>query len=295
MWSEPAPERESSGAPSMARTRTPACSPSMRTRLRFSRRVLRPTLAATDAVVTGLVTGTAVRVAAVDGTELHQPGAVSQVALRVPAGGRYDVTFEMPAGAVSVRPADSGEVGLLLAPPSGSGGAGPVAAGDDTGSWPVLDLLRYGTPTATPFGADSAFDRRFTLVLDRGIGLVNGRPAYAYTVNGHAFPRIATEYVRAGDLVSMTVVNRDRDTHPWHLHGHRVLVQSRDGVAPSGSPLWLDTFDVRPGEVWQVAFRADNPGLWMNHCHNLSHADQGMALHLAYAGVESAFHGAHGG
>jgi hypothetical protein len=34
----------------------------------------------------------------------------------------------------------------------------------------------------------------------------------------------------------------------------------------------------------------------MNHCHNLSHADQGMALHLAYEGVTSSFHGgAHGG
>jgi FtsP/CotA-like multicopper oxidase with cupredoxin domain len=34
-----------------------------------------------------------------------------------------------------------------------------------------------------------------------------------------------------------------------------------------------------------VAFRADNPGFWMNHCHNLSHADKGMMLELAYAGV----------
>jgi FtsP/CotA-like multicopper oxidase with cupredoxin domain len=95
--------------------------------------------------------------------------------------------------------------------------------------------------------------------------------------------------VRQGDLVRFTIVNRSQDIHPWHLHGHLVL--SRDGEAPTGSPLWLDTFDVRPGEVWQVAFRADNPGLWMNHCHNLAHADQGMALHLAYVGVVSPYHG----
>ncbi|WP_281178521.1 multicopper oxidase domain-containing protein [Streptosporangium amethystogenes] len=56
-----------------------------------------------------------------------------------------------------------------------------------------------------------------------------------------------------------------------------------------------DTFDVRPGEVWEVAFRAANPGVWMNHCHNLAHADQGMALHLRYEGVTSPFHGGHGG
>jgi FtsP/CotA-like multicopper oxidase with cupredoxin domain len=56
-----------------------------------------------------------------------------------------------------------------------------------------------------------------------------------------------------------------------------------------------DTFDVRSGEVWEVAFRAANPCVWMNHCHNLAHADQGMAMHLRYEGVTSPFHGGHGG
>jgi len=98
---------------------------------------------------------------------------------------------------------------------------------------------------------------------------------YARTVGGRAFPAIPAQLVREGDLVRVTVVNRGRDTHPWHLHDHTVLVPARDGTAPSGSPLWLDTFDVRSGEVWEVAFRAANPGVWMNHCHNLAHADQG--------------------
>ncbi|MGS2648389.1 multicopper oxidase domain-containing protein [Streptosporangium sp. LJ11] len=47
--------------------------------------------------------------------------------------------------------------------------------------------------------------------------------------------------------------------------------------------------------MWEVAFRAVDPGVWMNHCHNLAHADQGMALHLRYEGVTSPFHGGHGG
>ncbi|WP_440098830.1 multicopper oxidase domain-containing protein [Streptosporangium sp. H16] len=51
----------------------------------------------------------------------------------------------------------------------------------------------------------------------------------------------------------------------------------------------------RPGEVWEVAFRAADPGVWMNHCHNLAHADQRMALHLRYEGVTCPFHGGHGG
>ncbi|MFJ2031060.1 multicopper oxidase family protein [Streptosporangium sp. NPDC087985] len=235
--------------------------------------------------------GTPYRLVAVDGQDLNGPGELDRAGLRLPAGGRYDLAFTMPQDRAVLLNVDDRVSGLRLTP----GGAAGTVAAEDTSGWPELDLTRYGTPAATPFGAGSRFDRRFTLVLDRGLALAGGRPMYAYTVNGHAFPSIPTQVVGDGDLVRFTVVNRGRDTHPWHLHGHRVLVLSRDGHAPTGSPLWLDTFDVRPGEVWEVAFRAANPGLWMNHCHDLSHADQGMVLHLAYQGVTTPFHGAHGG
>ena len=178
--------------------------------------------------------------------------------------------------------------GLRLRPDDHAGTA--VA---DTSGWPELDLLRYGMPAAVPFDAGSRADRHFTMVLDRGVALVDGRPAYAQTVNGRGHPSIPDQLVADGDLVRFTVVNRSLETHPWHLHGHAVLVLSRNGTPASGSPLWLDTFDVRPGEVWEVAFRATNPGIWMNHCHNLPHADQGMMLRLRYHGVSTPFQGQH--
>jgi FtsP/CotA-like multicopper oxidase with cupredoxin domain len=231
-----------------------------------------------------VLTGTAYRLVAVDGSDLDGPGELREVELRLPAGGRYDLAFTMPA--VPVALLVDGEPGLRL----GAGEPPPAPAG-----WPELDITRYGTPAATPFGPESRFDRRFTLVLDRAFALVDGVPKYAHTVNGRAFPDVPTQLVREGELVEMTVANRGLDTHPWHLHGHRVLVLERDGEPVTGSPLWLDTFDVRPGEVWRVAFRADNPGAWMNHCHNLAHAAQGMALHLRYDGVTTPFHGGHGG
>ncbi|MBB6403233.1 multicopper oxidase domain-containing protein [Arthrobacter sp. AZCC_0090] len=34
---------------------------------------------------------------------------------------------------------------------------------------------------------------------------------------------------------------------------------------------------------------ADNPGIWMDHCHNLCHARDGMTFHLAYDGVSPPF------
>jgi FtsP/CotA-like multicopper oxidase with cupredoxin domain len=236
--------------------------------------------------------GTPYRLVAVDGADLTGAGELSRVGLRLAAGGRYDLTFTMPANPVALLLANDRAGGLRLL---SEDGADPAAAVEDIAGWPELDLTRYGSPSATPFNADSRYDRRFTLVLDRGLALAGGRPGYAHTVNGRAFPAIPTQVVHEGDLVHVTVVNRSRDTHPWHLHGHRVLVLGRDGHPVTGSPLWLDTFDVQPGEVWEVGFRAANPGVWMNHCHNLSHADQGMVLHLAYQGVGTPFHDAHGG
>jgi FtsP/CotA-like multicopper oxidase with cupredoxin domain len=233
--------------------------------------------------------GTPFRVAAVDGRDLHGPGEVSDVGLRLPAGGRYDLVFVMPGSAVALVLDNDHAGGLRLLP--GDTGTDPGVR--DTAGWPELDLLRYGTPTAVPFDARSRADRHFTMVLDRRVALVDGRPAYAQTVNGSGHPSIPDQLVTEGDLVRFTVVNRSLETHPWHLHGHPVLILSRDGTPTSGSPLWMDSFDVRPGEVWQVAFRAANPGIWMNHCHNLPHADQGMMLRLRYDGVTTAFHGPH--
>ncbi|MDQ7907121.1 multicopper oxidase family protein [Phytohabitans sp. ZYX-F-186] len=232
------------------------------------------------------LTGTAYRLVAIDGSDLNEPGELREATLRLPAGGRYDLSFTMPAAPVTLFV--DGDPGPRL----GAGGGTPPPAPE---GWPELDITGYGTPAATPFGPESDFDRGFTLVLDRGIALVDGTPRYAYTVNGRAFPNIPAQLVREGDLVEVTVANRGFDTHPWHLHGHRVLVLERNGHRVTGSPLWLDTFDVQPGEVWRVAFEAGNPGEWMNHCHNLAHAALGMALHLRYDGVTTPYHGAHGG
>ncbi|MFD2762581.1 multicopper oxidase family protein [Micromonospora eburnea] len=235
--------------------------------------------------------GAPFRVAAVDGRDLHEPGEVGDVGLRLPAGGRYDLVFVMPDTAVALVLDNDRASAVRLRPDVGT--AGEDVAVEDTSGWPELDLLRYGTPAAVPFDAGSRADRHFTMVLDRGVALVDGRPAYAQTVNGRGHPSVPDQLVAKGDLVRFTVANRSLETHPWHLHGHAVLVLARNGTPPSGSPLWLDTFDVRPGEVWEVAFKALNPGIWMNHCHNLPHAEQGMMLRLRYDGVTTPFHGSH--
>jgi len=44
----------------------------------------------------------------------------------------------------------------------------------------------------------------------------------------------------------------------------------------------LDLLQTTLDDLGQPAFRADNPGVWANHCHNLPHADAGMMTHLMY-------------
>ncbi|WP_052314584.1 multicopper oxidase family protein [Nocardia thailandica] len=231
------------------------------------------------------LSGTTFRVVAVDGRDLTGPTDIARVALRLPAGGRYDIEFAMPGGAVTVT-LDGDTVAARLRPEGSGLGPDP----EKPSHWPDLDLLTYGTPAAL---ALSAPDRHFTLVLDRGLARVHATPSYAHTVNGRAYPTIPDQVVGEGEVVQFTVVNRSLDTHPWHLHGHAVLIRARDGRPAQGSPLWVDTLDVRPGEVWDVVFRATNPGLWMNHCHNLAHAEQGMMTLLRYTGVDTPVEGAH--
>ena len=226
--------------------------------------------------------GTSFRVVALDAVDLNGPTDLADQAVRVPAGGRADLVFAMPAAPVRLSVEGARTTGLLLAATADA--PDPVSAVPRA----TFDPTTYGSPESVP-EMSGPFAVSTTLVLDRLPRLLNGRPALAQTVNGGVYPDIPPVLVREGDLVRMRVVNRSFETHPMHPHGHHVLVLSVNGRAPTGSPLWLDTFDVQPGEVWEVALRADNPGIWMDHCHNLEHASSGMMFHLAYEGVTTPF------
>jgi FtsP/CotA-like multicopper oxidase with cupredoxin domain len=74
-----------------------------------------------------------------------------------------------------------------------------------------------------------------------------------------------------------------------HLHGHTLSVLAVDGAPVEGSPVHLDTVLVAPRQTVDVAFIADNPGVWMLHCHVLLHAAFGMSMMIDYAGVSTPY------
>lgn len=228
------------------------------------------------------VSGTPYRLVALDGYDLHEPGELTTQTVTVGGGGRADLAFRMPDGPVRLSATAAPQLGLVYSPD----GTATVDAGPPG---EALDITRYGTTAPTPFGPTTRFDRDYRMDISEGLGFSRGGLDYVYTINGDVFPNASMMTVTEGDLVRVRISNAGLSEHPMHLHGHHVLVLSRDGHAVTGSPVWLDTVLVRPGETWEVAFRADNPGIWMDHCHILFHAASGMMMHVQYDGVTSAF------
>ncbi|GII97289.1 multicopper oxidase family protein [Sinosporangium siamense] len=230
--------------------------------------------------------GTPYKVTALDGNPINRPGDLKPgTDLLLAAGGRYDVSFTMPAGPVTLR-LDTAEapnpVALTL---SSDGKAAPA----ELTPGELFDRIGYGKPDVP---VDSApYQRDFQLVLDNGLGFSGGAFTWSNTINGRLWPAVPTLMVREGDKVRMVITSRGIGDHPMHLHGHRVRVLSRNGTPVTGSAWWADTINVAPGESYEITFTANNPGIWMDHCHDFDHAEAGMVMHLAYEGVTSPYHG----
>jgi FtsP/CotA-like multicopper oxidase with cupredoxin domain len=239
-------------------------------------------LNADDRIRTFTLSGAPFRVVALDGNPLHEPGELRNSRVAIAGGGRADLLFTMPATAVRLSQLERPWLGIAFSS-DGQADGPPVEAGS------LFDPLVYGSPAQTPFGPASSFDRSFEMIFDNELGFYNGRFGTLRAINGAVHPNTAVQLVREGELIKLILVNRSHVDHPMHLHGHHVLVLSRNGVATKGSPIWLDTVSVLPGESWEVAFRADNPGIWMDHCHNLEHVATGMMMHLAYEGVTTPY------
>jgi FtsP/CotA-like multicopper oxidase with cupredoxin domain len=227
------------------------------------------------------VTGVAPRLVAVDGSDLNGPSPIDGEAVLLTAGGRADLEVTMPADGARVRVQVGGPLSILL----GSGSADPATVPRPSGT---LDLLRYGTPSPLPFDATKP-NRSFTYDIGRRYGFLDGRPGYFWTVNGRLYPDVPMFVVAQGDVVRMTISNHSGEVHPMHLHGHHAVVLSRNGIPATGSPWWVDSLNVNDGETYEVGFVADNPGIWVDHCHNLNHAVDGLIAHLMYEGVTTPF------
>lgn len=107
-----------------------------------------------------------------------------------------------------------------------------------------------------------------------------------FFMNGKSWPEAEPLKVKPGERVRVRLINAgSMSTHPMHLRGHTFKIIAIDGN-PLPTPIKRDVVPLAPGERYDIELTADNPGVWLFHCHELHHADTGMATLVQYEGFE---------
>ncbi|PSN74991.1 hypothetical protein BS50DRAFT_478175 [Corynespora cassiicola Philippines] len=137
-------------------------------------------------------------------------------------------------------------------------------------------------------GANYAFFNDVTYVGPKVPTLYTALSTGANATNPAIYGSNTNQFVlQAGDVVEIVLNNDDPGKHPFHLHGHAFQVTSRSpeeagpysastAPAPPKSPMRRDTVLVRPNGNFALRFRADNPGIWLFHCHIEWHVASGL-------------------
>jgi len=124
--------------------------------------------------------------------------------------------------------------------------------------------------------ADVVQTRTFTLTM--------GSSHPMHKINGLTFDINRIDWqTRLNSLEKWRIVNQTADYHPMHTHETQWQLLSRNGntnIAPSDKG-WKDTINIGVGETVEVLVKfTDYKGLYLFHCHNLEHEDEGMMLNF---------------
>ena len=136
------------------------------------------------------------------------------------------------------------------------------------------------TPIAYYNPNDAVRTRTFMLTMQMAMSGM-------HQINGKVFEMNRIDQtVPLHELERWQIVNYTDEFHPMHVHGVLFQVLDRSGN-PNLAPVdkgWKDTVLVNPNETVNVLIRFDNyAGIYLLHCHNLEHEDDGMMLNLQVA------------
>jgi FtsP/CotA-like multicopper oxidase with cupredoxin domain len=113
-----------------------------------------------------------------------------------------------------------------------------------------------------------------------------------YQVQSDASTTFSTDYNAVtlsggGEIVEVVIINNDMGDHPIHLHGHNFWVLARGvgnataayaAAVKTDTPLKRDVIRVPASGYAIIRFIADNPGVWLLHCHMEWHFAAGLAM-----------------
>jgi FtsP/CotA-like multicopper oxidase with cupredoxin domain len=230
------------------------------------------------------IPGQNIKVVSTDGQNINGAGIIKDQILMIAPGERYDVEFTVTSEENFVIDAhdDNAYNDQIKIPVNVVDGSGTVREEALTAEYPLFYFVSYGTAAATQFSLNQSYDINYN--VDLGTDISNG---LKYTINGKVFSELPALKLKTGDMVKFTYFNNSKVDHPMHLHGHFFQVLSKDGNPLTGAPIIKDTLMVKPGEKFEVAFKADNTGKWIQHCHELHHATAGMMQGIEYTDFKS--------
>ncbi|MEW9122356.1 MAG: multicopper oxidase family protein [Thermotaleaceae bacterium] len=227
------------------------------------------------------------KVVAIDGQELNAPQEIKDQLISIAPGERYDIEF------IANNPGqwyleDHGDMkgteGMktLIQYEGNSNSNDQSKQGEEL---PAFTYSNYGVKEDGGFTLEQKYDIEYTMNLN------GNNENNVWTINGNSFPDIEGLTIKEGDLVKVKLVNKSPNgvDHPMHLHGHSFQVLSKNGKPIEGSTIIKDTINLNSGDEYIVAFKADNSGNWLFHCHDLHHATGGMVDIIKYQGFEPNF------
>ncbi|MFE2877188.1 multicopper oxidase family protein [Streptomyces roseus] len=187
-------------------------------------------------------------------------------------GERYDVLVTaqdgvFPLTALAEGKGDSASALALLRTGSGTAPTAATRPAELAGRPLTADALRAAEPAVLP---PRTPDRTIR------IELTGGMEKYDWAFDGKPYTPDQRHPVKAGERVRLEFNNSTTMWHPLHLHGHTFALGGGAGGARK------DTALILANSKLTVDFDADNPGLWMAHCHNVYHAEAGMMTVLGY-------------
>ena len=131
-----------------------------------------------------------------------------------------------------------------------------------------LPLGRTVSGVEIPADLEPAFEMPMVLNDAGTIGL---------SLNGKSFPATEPIVIDEDQWGVVHYYNEGLTAHPMHLHQFPQLVFAKDGI-PLDEPYWADTINVAPGERYSILFHADTPGVWVYHCHILTHVERSTGM-----------------
>ncbi len=185
-------------------------------------------------------------------------------------GMRIDLGLKVPAAGVELSLRNGP---LRLATLRAQPGVG--VAGDWPPALPANPIAEPDLATAQTLRFNFEWAGAVSVGLEQGAAhsfwQINGQ---AWDINDKTCADRPIARLQLGKSYIFELRNLSQYQHPIHLHGmtFKVLYSNRKKIIP----YFTDTYLLGKNERARVALVADNPGVWMFHCHVIDHMETGL-------------------